>query len=83
MLAVDSAAVVWLRLARLARFDAGAVQESQRMLGEKAVAAIELPWQVLTGRFGTTPHGIARGSLAYCRTRVASNRRRLSRRRPR
>lgn len=79
LLAVDSVAVVWLRLARLARFDAGAIHEGQRIVGEKAVAAIELPWHVLTGRFGATPHGIARGSLAYCRTRVAGNRRRLSR----
>lgn len=78
LLAVDSTAVIWLRLGRLSGLDAAALAESERIVGEKARAAIELPLQVMSGAMGLTPPAIARRSLAYYRTRVSDNRRRLA-----
>jgi len=78
LLTLDSAAVVWLRLGRIAALDAAALAESELMITEKALAAVELPWRVMTGGFGAMPHAILRHSLSYYRERVAENRRRLS-----
>lgn len=77
LLALDSAAVIWLRMARLAALDSAAFAESQRMVSEKAAAAIEVSLRTVTGGFGDSPPAIAQRSLAYYREKVAANRRRL------
>lgn len=79
LLALDSAAVIWLRLGRLAALDAAALAEGELMMAEKAVAAVEHSWQLMTGGFGLAPHQVARRSVTFYRDRVRANRRRLSR----
>lgn len=80
LLAADSAAVIWLRLGKLALFDAAAFAEAQLMVEEKVEAALLLNWQALTGQLGISHHGMTRKSLAHYRRAVAANRKRLSRR---
>ncbi len=77
LLAVDGAAVVGLRLARLARCDAAAMAEASLMVTEKVEGAADLHWRALTGALGTSPHDVASASLAYYRGKVSANRRRL------
>ena len=79
LLSVESAAVIWLRLGKLAACDAAALAEGKLMLGEKVDAAVEHGWQLASGGFGLTPHRAARGSVAFYRRQVAANRRRLGR----
>ncbi|MBC2662234.1 hypothetical protein H7F50_10735 [Novosphingobium flavum] len=79
-LSLESAAVIWLRLGKLAALDASALAEGELMLGEKVQAAVEHSWRLASGGFGLTPHRAARGSVAFYRRQVAANRRRLSRR---
>lgn len=78
LLTLDSAAVIWMRLGRLAALDAAALAEGERIIGEKTLVAMDWPWRLWTGSFGTTPHTIARRSLNYYRTRVSDNHRRLT-----
>ncbi|MBC2670293.1 hypothetical protein ACFOON_17395 [Novosphingobium piscinae] len=78
-LTLESAAVIWLRLGKLAALDAAAMAEGERMVEEKMQAALEHSARLMTGGFGLAPQSVARGSLAYYRGRVADNRRRLTR----
>ncbi|WP_379510304.1 hypothetical protein [Novosphingobium bradum] len=79
LLACDGAAVIGLRLARLARLDGAALAEARLMVEEKVESAADLHWRALTGALGTSPHAVASASLAFYRGKVAANRRRLSR----
>ena len=81
LLACDSAAVIALRLARLARFDREAAAEARLMVEEKLESAALLHHRALTGQLGADPHSVASASLAYYRSKVAANRRRLTRKR--
>ncbi len=71
MLVVESQQVIALRLMRLAAGGPGAVHESQRMVVEKAVAAVESGARLAVGQ---DPGVILR---SY-RRKVQANRRRLS-----
>jgi len=79
-LGLESQSVVALRLAKLARADAAALRETQLMISEKLLAAIEVQGQtasaVLSGRGQDAPAT----ALAHYRRKVRANRRRLSRR---
>src|SRR5687768_10546322 len=78
LVALDSAAVMGLRAAKLAACDAAAVVEAQRMVNEKAAAALELQMLALGGRLGTSPAQAVKGSLRHYGPKVRANRRRLS-----
>lgn len=71
MLALESQAVIGLRLAKLAAGDAAAGIEAERMISEKVFAAGEAAMLLATG-------GSAQGVITGYRRKVRANRRRLS-----
>jgi hypothetical protein len=77
-LGAESAAVIALRSAKLARGGPAAKAESQRMVAEKVEAARQLQVMALTGALGFTAHGAAKKALKHYRRKVRANRRRLS-----
>jgi hypothetical protein len=78
-LAAESANVVALRMVKLAAGGAAAAAESERMVLEKAHAAVEANAQVWTSLMtGQAQQGPTR-ALAVYRRKVRANRRRLSR----
>ncbi len=78
-LTLDSVAVVWLRLGRLALLDAAALLELRRMVDEKARAPFDLSKRALCGELGTTQPQIMHGAVRHVGKAVAANRRRLAR----
>ncbi len=72
LLAMESQAVIGLRLAKLATGGAGAQAEAQRMITEKMMAAGEAAMLVATG-------GSASNVIDGYRRKVRANQRRLSR----
>jgi hypothetical protein len=78
LLAYDAAAVVGLRLMRLAALDARAASEAWLMVEEKWESAAQLQWRAMTGELGTKPLEVASASLTHLSRKVAANRRRLS-----
>ena len=77
-LAMESAGVVGLRVAKAARGGPSATDEAWRMYSEKFTALAELQARLMTGTLGGTPAAAAKGSLRHYRRKVAANRRRLS-----
>jgi hypothetical protein len=67
-----------MRTARLALGGAAAQAEAQRMVSEKALAAIALTADFASGKLGSTPETIARRTVAHYSKHVRANRRRLS-----
>lgn len=74
MLAMESQAVIGLRLAKLAAGGSAAQVEAQRMVSEKVMAAGEAALLIATG-------GSTAGVVAGYRRKVRANHRRLSGRR--
>jgi len=72
MLAMESQAVIGLRLARIAAGGAGAQTEMQRMVSEKVLAASEAAMLLASG-------GSSSAMVAGYRRKVRANRRRLGR----
>ncbi len=70
MLAIESQQVVALRLARLALGGPGATREANRMVSEKAVAAVETGLHLAAG-------GAAHNVVKSYRSKVRANRDRL------
>jgi len=79
LLTAESAAVIALRGAKLARGDSAAWQEAERMVTEKTAANLELGLTLASGRAGATPDAMARHTLSFYRRHVQANRSRLSR----
>ena len=79
VLGLESAMVLPLRLAKLARLDREAGREARLMVEEKVVAHVHLAHKVASGRMGRThsevTHSLAMHYLGY----VRSNRKRLTR----
>ncbi|MCE4222498.1 hypothetical protein HCU64_01925 [Methylobacterium sp. C25] len=73
MLALESQAVIGLRLAKLAAGGTGAQIEAQRMISEKMFAAGEAAMTMATG-------GSTQSVVSGYRRKVRANQRRLSRR---
>lgn len=79
-LGAESWAVIGLRLAKLAAGGPAAAFEAQRMVTEKAIAAVEAQFAAgLAIAAGATHHAAGRKVLAGYRKRVRANRSRLSR----
>lgn len=78
-LTLDSVAVVWMRLGRLALLDAAALLELRRMVDEKAMAPFDLSKRALCGELGMTQPQIVHGAVRHVGKAVAANRRRLAR----
>ena len=77
-LGMEASAVIALRGSKLAADGSAAGVEMNRMIAEKAQAAMEIQLGLMTGRFG--PPGTApRRILEHYTTKVRSNRRRLGR----
>lgn len=73
----EAATVIALRSARLAKGDAAARREAQRMVTEKVEAAWHLSALAMTGGLGWTPADMTLGMLRFYRKGVRANRRRL------
>jgi hypothetical protein len=78
-MAADAQIVVGLRLARLAVGDAGAAAEAQRMVAEKAKAAVEVQGLLWSAAATGSRQGPKR-AVAHLHRRVRANRKRLSKR---
>lgn len=77
LLGIEAAMVIALRTATLAFGGAAAWHEAQRMVREKPAAHLALGVALASGRMGSSPHAIARGTVVHYRRRVRANRRRL------
>lgn len=79
-LGADAWTVVGLRLSKLAAGGPAAAFEAQRMVTEKAMAAVDAQFAAaLALASGATHHAAGRTALAGYRRRVNANRRRLTR----
>lgn len=76
-LGADGAAVVRLRLARIARGGDAGKHEAKLMVTEKLAAIVYLLKALLTGGLGTGPRTISEEVLDYLGEKVRANRRRL------
>lgn len=79
MLGVDAWTVIALRIPRLLKGDTAAINEAQRMVGEKVEAAVVIYWKSLTGTLGTDGPSVFAASLAHYHIAVRRNKRRLAR----
>ena len=77
-LAGEAAAVVMMRSAALALGGDRAYREAHMMVTEKAEASAALGAALMTGKLGSSPESITRGTVAHYRKRVRANRKRLS-----
>ena len=78
-LGVEASAVMGLRAMKIAQGGAGGEAEIERMVSEKAAAAMELQLRALTGGLGLTPASASARTLAHYRRKVRANQRLLSR----
>ena len=79
-LGADAWMVIGLRLSKLAAGGPAAAFEAQRMVMEKATAALEAQFAAgMALALGATHHAAGRKALAGYRRRVSANRRRLMR----
>jgi len=78
-LTMDAAAVVPLRLMRLALGGERACAEARLMVTEKVEAHSALVRAVASGEHGWTPRSLTGGVLSHYRPYVRANRRRLAR----
>lgn len=76
-LGAEVASVVSLRLFRIAAGGASAVEEVELMITEKALAAVELQSQYMTGAIGLSPLSTTQGFLRHYLPKVAANNKRL------
>jgi hypothetical protein len=76
-LGFESAAVVGLRMMKIAQGGAAAESEKKRMVTEKIQAGLDLQRRALTGGLGMTPKTAAARTVSHYRKRVRANRRRL------
>lgn len=78
-LGLDASAVIGLRLAKIAAGGPAAAVEAQRMVTEKALAAVEAQWAIGLAVATGKGRGAGHKTLALYRRKVKANRRRLSR----
>lgn len=78
-LAIESQAVVGLRLLKLAEGGDAAQAEARRMTAEKIEAAAALHRLAMTGGLGLTAPAATAKAIRHVRRRVRANRRRLTR----
>jgi len=76
-LGIESAMVISLRMMALAKGDAAAHAEAERMVMEKIDASLAVQQMAWAGSLGLMPDGASRKAMAYYRRRVRANRRRL------
>jgi hypothetical protein len=77
-LGIEATSVVALRSMKLAAGGVASEVEAARMVSEKVNAGLALQMLAVTGGLGTTPHGVARKTLAHYRRKVRANIRRLT-----
>jgi hypothetical protein len=77
MLWGEAASVIWLRSLKLAGGGASARNEAVRMVSEKVASQVELGMAMMTNPM-QGPEAVTRASLQHYRSKVRSNRRRLS-----
>lgn len=77
MLWGEAASVIWLRSLKLAGGGASARNEAVRMVSEKVASQVELGMAMMTNPM-QGPEAATRASLQHYRSKVRSNRRRLS-----
>ena len=77
-LALESSAVIGLRVLKMAQGGPGTQAEAHRMVSEKVAAAASLQAKALTGGLGATPESASASAIAHYRRIVAANHRRLS-----
>jgi hypothetical protein len=80
VVSIDAAAVMGLRIMKLAACDTAAALEAQRMVSEKVEAALALQALVVGGALGNSPASMMAGSLRHYGRTVRANRRRLGHR---
>ncbi len=78
LLGAEASMVMTLRGMKLARGGTAAWRETQRMVAEKSAANLAFTIAFASGRLGTSPEAIAKGTLAHYRKHVRANRRRLA-----
>ncbi len=78
MLWGEAASVIWLRSLKLAGGGASARNEAVRMVSEKVASQVELGMAMMANPT-QSPEVAARASLQHYRSKVRSNRKRLSR----
>ncbi|MDG2535208.1 hypothetical protein P6144_16225 [Sphingomonas sp. HITSZ_GF] len=79
-LGVEASIVIGLRSWKIASGGSGAGAEASRMVTEKWLALVEANTRLLTGGYGSSPHGVADALLRLYGGKVRANRRRLTRR---
>lgn len=77
-LGLDAAAVIALRVAKIAAGGPGAEDEARQMISEKVVAANTLAMMALTGALGWSAPSAATKAIGHYQRKVRANRRRLS-----
>jgi hypothetical protein len=77
-LGLEASSVIALRTAKLLAGGKSARKETRRMVSEKIKAATALQVLALSGGLGTSAHKAAANTLAHYRTKVRTNRRRLT-----
>lgn len=77
-LALETPAVIALRIAKIGAGKDPGGREARRMITEKAEAVMKLQWAVITGKFGKHPVLAAMKALRYAAIAVETNRRRLT-----
>lgn len=73
----DAAAVIQLRVAKIARGGAAGKREAKLMVSEKVRAALHIQRALVTGRLGCLPGKVAKATFAYYAGKIRANRRRL------
>lgn len=77
-LALETPAVVALRIAKIGAGKDPGGREARQMITEKAEGVMKLQWSVITGKFSKNPVLATMKALRYAATTVENNRRRLS-----
>ena len=77
-LAAESNMVIAQRMTAMAFGSPAAAKEAERMVSEKVAANMELGFDLMTGKLGTSPEAIASNSIAHYAKSVRANNRRLS-----
>lgn len=77
-LAAESSIVIAQRMTAMAFGGPAATKEAERMVSEKVAANMELGFDLMTGKLGTSPEAIASNSIAHYSKSVRANNRRLA-----
>ncbi len=77
-LAAELNMVIGMRMGALAMGGPAAAKEAELMVSEKVASNMKLGLALATGKYGTNPEAVMRGSIRHYSRTVAANRRRLA-----